>query len=76
MICVYMTFYNKITTNGKLLTSEKIEELKPYVDLVALLIDSLSDETNAALGRGAEHRKTVIDKIKHLMEVGIKVDIN
>ena len=68
--------YNKITTNGKLLTPEKIEELKPYIDLVALSIDSLVDQTNVALGRGIEHRKTVIDRINHLMRVGIKVDIN
>lgn len=68
--------YNKITTNGKLLTSKKIEEIKPYIDLVALSIDSLQDETNKALGRGIEHRKTVIDRIKHLMNEGIKVDIN
>ena len=68
--------YNKITTNGKLLTPEKIEELKPYVDLVALSIDSLNDETNKALGRGAEHRQTVMNRIRLLQEAGIKVDIN
>lgn len=68
--------YNKITTNGKLLTPEKIEELKPYVDLVALSIDSLQDETNVALGRGIEHRNTVMDRIRALMRVGIKVDVN
>lgn len=68
--------YNKITTNGKLLTPEKIEELKPYVDLVALSIDSLKDETNISLGRGVEHRKTVINRIQHLVNEGVKVDIN
>ena len=68
--------YNKITTNGKLLTPEKIEELKPYVDLVALSIDSLDDTTNKALGRGVEHRSTVINRIRHLMQEGIQVDIN
>lgn len=68
--------YNKITTNGKLLTPEKIEELKPYVDLVALSIDSFNDDTNISLGRGIEHRKTVLDRIQHLMNEGVKVDIN
>ena len=68
--------YNKITTNGKLLTPEKIEELKPYVDLVALSIDSLQDETNIALGRGIEHKKTVMHRINTLIEKGIKVDVN
>ena len=68
--------YNKITTNGKLLTPEKIDELKPYVDLVALSIDSLCDETNRLLGRGTEHRKTVLDRINLLVAAGIKVDIN
>ena len=68
--------YNKITTNGKLLTKEKIEELKPYVDLVALSIDSLQDKTNVALGRGVEHRETVLNRIQTLMCEGIKVDVN
>ena len=68
--------YNKITTNGKLLTPEKIDELKPYIDLVALSIDSLQDETNVALGRGIEHRSTVLKRIQHLMAEGIKVDVN
>ncbi len=68
--------YNKITTNGKLLTPEKIEELKPYIDLVALSIDSFNDETNKKLGRGIEHRKTVMNRINHLMASGVKVDIN
>ena len=68
--------YNKITTNGKLLTKEKIEELKPYVDLVALSIDSLQDVTNIAIGRGIEHRKMVLDRIQTLMREGIKVDVN
>ncbi len=68
--------YNKITTNGKLLTPEKIEELKGCVDLVALSIDSINDETNRLLGRGAEHRKTVMERMGHLKDAGIKVDIN
>ena len=68
--------YNKITTNGKLLTKEKIDELKPYVDLVALSIDSLQDDTNVALGRGIEHKKTVLDRIQTLINAGIKVDVN
>ena len=68
--------YNKITTNGKLLTPEKIEELKPYVDLVALSIDSLRDDTNVALGRGAEHKSTVLERIENLKRAGIKVDVN
>lgn len=68
--------YNKITTNGKLLTPKKIDELKPYVDLVALSIDSLNDETNLSLGRGIEHRKTVENRLKCLKDAGIKVDIN
>lgn len=68
--------YNKLTTNGKLLTPDKIEEIKPYVDLVALSIDSFNDSTNQAIGRGKEQRKIVIDRIKHLMDNGILVDIN
>ena len=68
--------YNKITTNGKLLTPEKIKEVHPYVDLVALSIDSLQDGTNVALGRGIEHRKTVLERIQTLIRKGIKVDVN
>ena len=68
--------FNKVTTNGKLLTPEKIEEVMPYTDLVALSIDSLDDEVNRILGRGSEHRKTVIDRIGNLMDAGIDVDVN
>lgn len=68
--------YNKLTTNGKLLTPEKIEEIKPYIDLVALSIDSFNDNTNQSIGRGKEHRKTVINRIKHLIDSNILVDIN
>ena len=58
------------------MTPEKIAELKPYVDLVALSIDTLCDDTNRQLGRGIEHRKTVLDRIRLLVAAGIKVDIN
>lgn len=68
--------YNKLTTNGKLLTSEKIKDLKPYIDLVALSIDSFNDDTNQSIGRGKEHRSIVIDRIKNLIDSGILVDIN
>lgn len=68
--------YNKVTTNGKLLTKEKIDEIKPYTDLVALSIDSFNDKTNELLGRGKEQRERVIDRIEKLMESGIKVDVN
>lgn len=46
------------------------------MDLVALSIDSLQDVTNVALGRGIEHRKTVLERIQTLMRKGIKVDVN
>lgn len=65
--------YNKLTTNGKLLTKEKI---KPYIDLVALSIDSFNDDTNQSIGRGKEHRSIVLDRIKNLIDSGILVDIN
>ncbi len=68
--------YNKLTTNGKLLTEEKIKEIKPYIDLVALSIDSFNDDTNQSIGRGKEQRSIVIDRIKQLIDSGILVDIN
>lgn len=68
--------YNKLTTNGKLLTNEKINEIKPYIDLVALSIDSFNDNTNHSIGRGYEQREIVIDRIKNLINSGILVDIN
>ena len=68
--------YNKLTTNGKLLNNEKINEIKPYIDLVALSIDSFNDNTNHSIGRGYEQREIVIDRIKNLINSGILVDIN
>ena len=68
--------YNKITTNGKLLTPKTIDEIGQYLDLAALSLDTLDDATNEALGRGAEHRKTIIDRMKHLRQAGVKVDVN
>ena len=68
--------FNKVTTNGKLLTPEAVEKLAPHVDLVALSIDSFDDDVNRMLGRGAEQRGTVEDRMRLLRDAGIAVDVN
>lgn len=69
---------NKIITNGKLLTPEKIDKIYRYLDSVTLSIDSIDDDINDSLGRGREHRseiKEILDYIK-FKKYNVKVRIN
>jgi MoaA/NifB/PqqE/SkfB family radical SAM enzyme len=69
---------NKIITNGKLLTPEKIDKIYKYLDSITLSIDSIDDDINDSLGRGKEHHseiKEILDYIK-LKKYNVKVRIN
>lgn len=69
---------NKIITNGKLLTNERIDNLYKYLDSITLSIDSTVSETNYSLGRGKNHFqeiKRILDYIK-LKKYKIKIRIN
>ena len=69
---------NKIITNGKLLTKERIDKIYKYLDSITLSIDSIDDDTNYSLGRGKNHFqeiKDILDYIK-LKNYDIRIRIN
>ena len=69
---------NKIITNGKLLTPERINKIYKYLDSITLSIDSTSDDINESLGRGRYHYteiKEILDYIKE-KEYEVKIRIN
>lgn len=69
---------NKIITNGKLLTSKRIDKIYKYLDSITLSIDSTNDNINDSLGRSKKHFleiKEILDYIK-LKKYNVKVRIN
>lgn len=69
---------NKIITNGKLLTNERIDNIYKYLDSITLSIDSTVSDINDSLGRGKNHFqeiKKILDYIK-LKKYDIKIRIN
>ncbi len=69
---------NKIITNGKLLTKERIDKIYKYLDSITLSIDSVDDDINDSLGRGKCHFqeiKEILDYIKE-KKYDIKIRIN
>ena len=69
---------NKIITNGKLLTKERIDKIYKYLDSITLSIDSVDNDTNESLGRGKNHFeeiKEILDYIKE-KEYDVKIRIN
>lgn len=66
-----------ITTNGSLVTAEKIDRLAPYLDWMGLSIDSASDDIEVALGRGNDNHVSHVVHLSHLIRnAGIKLKIN
>lgn len=69
---------NKIITNGKLLTKERIDKIYKYLDSITLSIDSINDNINDSLGRGRNHFeeiKEILDYIKK-KNYDVKIRIN
>lgn len=69
---------NKIITNGKLLTKDKIDKIIKYLDSITLSIDSIDNTINEVLGRGKNHYneiKEILDYIKE-KNYNIKIRIN
>lgn len=69
---------NKLITNGKLLTNEKLDSIYKYLDSITISIDSVDDNINEFLGRGKNHYfevKTILDYIKS-NEYATKIRIN
>lgn len=73
-----MGIKNKIITNGKLLTKERIDKIYKYLDSITLSIDSIDNEINESLGRGKNHFqevKNILDYIK-FKNYDVKIRIN
>jgi len=70
--------YNKLSTNAMLLNEKNIKDILKNVDMLAISVDSSSDEENYFLGRGANHYahvKKIIPLIKKTFP-NIKIEIN
>ena len=69
---------NKIITNGKLLTKERIDKIYKYLDSITLSIDSTNDDTNYHLGRGKNHFKEIKEILDYIKEkkYDVKMRIN
>ena len=69
---------NKIITNGKLLTKERIDKIYKYLDSITLSIDSVDDNINDSLGRGKNHFQEIKDILEYIKEkkYDIKIRIN
>ncbi len=66
-----------ITTNGSLLTTDLIDELKESVDWIAISVDSPIEETETKLGRGkGNHVRNARGMATLVREAGIKLKIN
>lgn len=69
---------NKIITNGRLLTKNKIDKIIKYLDSITLSIDSIDDTINDILGRGKSHYKEIKEILDYVKEknYNIKIRIN
>ncbi len=69
---------NKIITNGKLLTKERIDRIYKYLDSITLSIDSVDNNINYFLGRGTNHFREIKDILDYIKEkkYNIKIRIN
>ena len=70
-------FTTSLTTNGSLLTKEKLEKLHGYIDWIGISIDSSSEEVEKQFGRGnGNHVSQVISTARLVQKFGIKLKIN
>lgn len=68
---------NKLITNGLLLEqSNQKEEICNNLDYLVLSIDSIDDETNIELGRGANHYNTIKSILDYVKDKNLKININ
>ncbi len=69
-----------LVTNGSLLTSERIRQLKEKVACIGIIIDSLSPETNHSIGRCSQVQTLSLAQWKSIADAihacGIKLKIN
>lgn len=69
---------NKLITNGRLLTRNRIDKIYKYLDNITLSIDSIDNVINEALGRGKYHFKEIQSILEYITEkkYDIKISIN
>lgn len=67
---------NKLTTNGSLLTTKKIGQIKNGLAKITLSIDSVDDGINELLGRTGNHKQNILNSIDLVRENDIEVSIN
>lgn len=60
---------NRLSTNGILLTKEKLIELRDYLDSIALPFESCNDKLNQNIRGTKNHREIVTDRIKMIKEL-------
>lgn len=67
-----------LTTNGILLTNEKIEELSSYIDWISLDLDSTSQEIQSKITRNKHHIENVMRIINYVEDnkTNINIKIN
>ena len=68
---------NKLITNGKLLDTNKVKEIMPFLESITLSLDTVDSTINDKLGRGINH----YENIKNILELlksyeHIKIRIN
>ena len=68
---------NKLITNGMLLAqNDEIKEICNYLDSLTLSIDSIDNEVNKELGRGATHYNNIQKILEYVKDKNLKLNIN
>ena len=69
---------NKLITNGKLLTKEKLDQILPFLDSITLSIDCVDSDINEKLGRGRNHFDVINNILEYLSnkKSNVKLRIN
>ena len=69
-----------IVTNGSKIDAEWIKNISPFLDILALSVDTLNYDTNIKIGSNQRGKVLDIDKVKEIAEAchysGIKLKIN
>ena len=70
--------YNKLNTNGSLLEKDNIEIFLKYIDDITISIDTVVDQENYFLGRGAFHYSHVCEILPIIKEKypDMRIEIN
>lgn len=69
---------NKLISNGKLLSEERMNSLFPYLDSITLSLDSIDCEINKRIGRGEKHFFQINNILSYIKKnnLNIKIRIN